>query len=102
MPIETDQDRAVFLDPREFGTAPILFPGTPGARTIHVLFDHPWVDADAGVGAELSTAAPRFVARDIDLVGVEEGDRIQVGAAVWRVADVQPDGKGMSTVELTK
>jgi len=102
MGIETAEDRAVFLNPDEFGEGATLFPGSPSARTIAVVYEESWTAADPETDVPVSSTTPRLFARTDDLSGVEQGDRVAVAGKVWRFADLQPDGTGFTIGVLTR
>lgn len=102
MAIETAEDRAAFLHPDEFGEAATLSPGTPDARPLAVVYERTWTAADPETGVTVSSSEPRLFARSEDLDGVVAGDSIAVGGRVWRFADLQPDGTGITLGVLTR
>lgn len=104
MAIETDADRAVFLDDEDFGVE-LAWPYTSAGR-INGIFDESFLSLQAG-DLEFSQegARPQVLLRSSDIPsGAANGDRIRVylagGAVDFRVLEKQPDGTGMTTVRL--
>ncbi|RJF81126.1 hypothetical protein D3877_12955 [Azospirillum cavernae] len=85
-----------------FGEAAILFPGVAGAREVTVIFDEQWIETDPETGVGVSSSAPRVRARPSDFDGVHAGDRIRVRGKAWTLADLQPDGHGMTMGVLSR
>lgn len=105
MAVESAADRAAFLDADEFGAAATYTPasGTPAA--LDGIFDDPQINANFN-GVDVSDSRPTFFCRSTDLpagaVGGDAGDRLTVQGTTYRVADLEPDGQGMTRVVLGK
>ena len=103
MPVETDADRAVFVDPDDFGTTvawwrsfdiePVRFPA---------VFDDEYqlISAQlADVGVEGSS--PQFQCRTVDMPsGAAQADRVEIGGKRYSAVEFKPDGTGMTIVRL--
>jgi hypothetical protein len=104
MPIESDHDRAQFLDPDEFGLEAVysLAGGGPSA-TINGIFDVPHAAIDGGEIA-ISDRRPTFLCRITDLPagasGGGAGDSLTVDGVIYQVVDHEPDGTGMTRLVL--
>ncbi|MCG5240091.1 hypothetical protein ACIU1J_01930 [Azospirillum doebereinerae] len=85
-----------------FGETATLFPGLAGARDVVVIFDEKWTETDPETGIGVSSTAPRIRALPSDLAGVVAGDRIRVRGKPWTLADLQPDGHGMTMGVLSR
>lgn len=105
MTVESDDDRAVFLDTDEFGAAAVYTPAATGLASdpIAGAFNDPHLAAQFG-NVEISASTPIFTCRAVDLpaaaAGGDAGDTLAVGAVTYRVVDLQPDGAGMTTLTL--
>lgn len=98
MPVETADDRAVFLNTYEFGVT-ATFTGLSGAPTIDGIFDDPSALANANV---MSTD-PFFRCRTADIPsGAGDGTRLQVNATDYTIRNLEPDGTGMTVLQLEK
>lgn len=102
--IESDDDLAAFFDPADFGTAATYRRGAGEA----VPFVGVFVAAHRAVVASgdwpgVSTVGPVMTAPLSALpAGAQQGDAVTVGATVYRVRDVQPDGTGLARLILEK
>ncbi|NPU63383.1 hypothetical protein HL667_00030 [Bradyrhizobium sp. 83012] len=104
MPIETEADRAVFVNPDEFGAIAIYTPaGGVASAPFHGQFDDPMMSAGLNDVMTLDTR-PTFFCRSADLpAGAESGagDGLQVaGEGTFSVVTVEPDGQGMTLLRL--
>ena len=101
MPVETDADRALFLDAEDFG-AEVSWTHAGGTSTITGIFDaeyqllsSPFLDA----GAEGS--GPQLIVRSADVPAqAKQKDTVTVSAKTYRVVEFKPDGTGMTVVRL--
>lgn len=110
MAVETDADRAVFLDTDEFGVV-MTWNGTP----IDGIFDNDHYLADPGVGAMVATSQPQLQCRTNDIRGMIRGDTVTIASVEtdpqavvapaskdYSVVDIEPDGTGMSVIVLAR
>ena len=79
-------------------------PDTPGSNTatlsgqaFPVLFDGPYQSAMAGL---VETSAPQITCKSADVASAVQGTPITVGTTAYKVATVQPDGTGITTLVL--
>lgn len=105
MGVETAADRAVFLSAAGFGTAVTYRPAGNLSLTMQILgiFDAAHLSVDVGSGVPVSSTNPILTCRSADLTnGGKEGDRLTIDGVDYLVRDVQPDGTGMTVLELEK
>lgn len=109
MPVETDADRAAFLDVDEFGAVASWSVGGNPPVDIPCIFDDDYLLLQAGdFDAGQEGSQPRILVRSSDVpAGAGHGDAITVtsevipgGAASFVLVEMQPDGTGMSTMRL--
>ena len=77
---------------------------TPGSATatvsggnIVVVFDNGY---QAGMGGFVETAGPSCQARSADVSTLVQGSPITIASIAYKVATVQPDGFGVTTLQL--
>jgi len=102
MPIEGAAERAIFLDPDEFGSVVSYTKTGAAAVDIDVIFD---AEAEAiSLGdMDVSSLAPRFLVAVSALpAGSGDGDGVVIEGVSYTVRDIQPDGTGMAVVKLEK
>lgn len=103
MSVESDTDRATML--ADFGETCTVHPGnvwpdlSSKARSAVLIFDADYVEL-VGVEARIDSNKPMAIGRTSDLTDVERGTMIQRGSDEYKVVDVQPDGTGMTLLEL--
>ncbi len=101
MPVETDADRAVFVDDGDFAVA-VAWAHAGGTATFTAIFDadyqliaSPFLDG----GAE--GAGPQITARSSDIPAqAAHGDAVTIDARAYRAVEFKPDGTGMTVVRL--
>lgn len=102
MAVETDADRAVFVNGDEFGQAVTWTKKGGVAVQFSAIFDSEYrllTSALLEEGAEGS--APVLLCRSSDLpAGAANDDSVQVAGASYRVIEIRPDGTGMCEVRL--
>jgi hypothetical protein len=71
--------------------------------TIRAIFDNAHHHADDGL-ASFSTVSPRLTCKSSDAVAMPQGTRVALEVrgveTVYRVADLHPDGTGITEVQL--
>jgi hypothetical protein len=104
MTIETDADRLIFLAADEFGSTATYTAVTGGASaSVNGIFDDAAQAIDLGLGVQVASTGPQFIARTSDLTnGGRQGDTFVIGGTTYKAVDVSPDGTGMTTVKLEK
>lgn len=101
MPVETDADRALFVDTDAFG-ATAVWTSAGGSVSLAAIFDAdyqllstPFLDG----GAEGSS--PQIQCRSGDLPADHaQGDHVAIGGVTYRAVEIKPDGTGMTIVRL--
>lgn len=117
MPVETADDRAVFLSPADFGiAAQYRRRDTLVVSTLNGIFDNEYAPLDAGGEMVAASSVPSFVVRTQDLPqdGVY-GDSIIVAAdalaaaglsalfaGTYTIRELHPDGTGMTALMLER
>ena len=100
MSVESDFDRLAFLNEDEFAVQVTLHPNS-NPRPASAIWDNGHWEIANGVSV-ISTTQPSLMMRSIDLVDVEQGDEVLVDGQIYEVADLQPDGTGMTQVMVHK
>ena len=73
-----------------------------GTRSIPVLFDDPYLNAQLGE-YEADTSEPRISGKETDMAGVRRGDMVTVAGETFDVmASPQPDGTGWALVTMAR
>lgn len=105
MPVESDDDRAAFLNSDEFGDSAVYTKLAGGTATFTGIFDAPHIAIDLGE-VSISDRRPTFVCRTADLpsgvAGGDSGDTLEVDGITYKVIDLEPDGQGMTRIVLGK
>lgn len=104
MPIETDADRAVFVNPDEFGAIAIYTPaGGSASPPFNGRFDDPSVGVDLN-DAMTVDSRPTLFCRESDLpagAAGDAGDALAIaGEGTFSVVSLEPDGTGMVLLRL--
>jgi hypothetical protein len=97
MPVESADDRAIFISADDFGVT-----ATYKAGTILGIFDNDFIEVDAGGGVPFAMQQPRFVCRTADVSTAVEDDTLVISAVTYKIKVRQDDGTGMTTLILEK
>lgn len=101
MGVETDADRAVFVDPAGFGTEASYLPKVGSAVSINGVWDNAFSQVAVVGGLGVQSTEPRFRVRTSDLPGqADDGDLIRIPASegdMYRVKELEPDETGDMT-----
>ena len=93
----------MFFDTDDFATASSYTPSGGSASTINGIFDNEFFEVDPPSGVGVVSAQPRFICTTADLPsGAAAGDAIMVGSAAYTVRVIQPEGTGVTTLDLEK
>ncbi|SHE67946.1 hypothetical protein SAMN02745157_0696 [Kaistia soli DSM 19436] len=100
MAVESDADRAVFVNPDEFGRVALYAKaGAAEAVAVPVLHDLPSTQLFDGPG--LASDEPSLTVRIFDLpVGYGVDDVVTVDGATYAVRKIDRDGRGMARLQL--
>lgn len=90
MAIESADDRAVFFDTDDFGTA-----ATVDGSSVDGIFDHEYVEA-AGIAGE----RPVFLCRTSDISAVALDVTVVVNSTNYTLRVIESDGTGLSRLIL--
>lgn len=93
--LQTDDDGG-------FATAAVIQFQAGGTRTISVLFDDPYLNAQLGE-YEADTSEPRISGKEADMVGITRGDLVTVAGETFDVlTSPQADGTGWAMVTMAR
>ena len=96
--IESAADRAVFVNPDDFGVT-----ASYGASAINGIFDSNYFAAEIGLPVPIEGARLRFLCRSADLPGnAAHGDTLTIGSDSYKVREIQADGTGMTALVIEK
>ena len=101
MPVETDADRRLFVDADEFAVS-VSWNYRSRTATFTAIFDDQYLLLSSefvDAGAEGSAPQILTVSSDVPAHG-EHDDVITISAKHYRVAEIKPDGTGMTVVRL--
>lgn len=95
MPVESEADRLEFLDDDEFGVV-----ATFGGEPVPGVFHNEYTGADYGSTVQIESADPVFTGRSSDLSAAGQGDAITISGTVFTIRGIEPDGQGMTRLQL--
>lgn len=102
MAAETDADRAGFLDIDEFGET-VTWDRDGAESTFSALFQRRSVEGLGDFGAGVTHRVSTITCRDADLPeGAVTGDGLTARGIAYVVRTIEPDGTGMSLLQLEK
>lgn len=101
MAIETDTERAIFLNTDEFGVSATFTPDGGSPSTISVLLENPYFKIEGEESFVEESKLGVFV-RDSDVLSIAHGDEFVINSVTFQVKEVMPDGQGMTLVGLEK
>lgn len=99
--VETPDDLAGFFDAEEHAVTLTVRPGEADAADIRGIYE--WSHAAGGNAmANVSMTAPELMVPDsaVSAEAIEQGTAMQIKDTVYRVADLQPDGTGVTRLIL--
>lgn len=94
MAVESDADRAAFF--ADFGEDDTI---TVDGNPVNAQFDNVYVEVGLD-GVTVESVGPVLLCRTIDVSAVVQGDAAVVNSVNYTVAEVQPDGTGMTLLRL--
>lgn len=89
------EDFTDFLKTDEFATAV-----TVGGISVNAIFDNDYIPVDLGNGVQVESVGPAILCATADVSGVAQGAAVVVNGTNYTVAEVQPDGTGLTTLRL--
>ena len=96
-------DAAVFFNPDDFATPAYWDTQESESCTITGIFQTPHRGVLGGDFGGVSSAAPVFIcAADAVPATAAQGDSIEINEKAFRVADLQPDGSGLTHIILER
>ena len=96
MAVESAADRAEFVSTDDFGVAATY----NGSTTVNGIFDNEYLEAIEGALVGVEASQPRFTCRTADVSSAAHGDTLAIAGVTYNVVGVEPDGTGMTTLEL--
>lgn len=102
MPVESDADRAVFVDADEHGLAVEYWTIAGVKSEFNAIFENAFEGVDLGDMSQIATRAPRLTLRSSDLPAHGgDGDLVIVSSVRYRrIGAVEDDGTGMVQIRL--
>jgi len=91
--VETADERLLLL--KDFGVTANWSRGS-----VVGIFDSYYSDDDIGGGTAFAMSQPRFLCQTSDIVGLSNGDELEVGSVDYYVRVTMPDGNGMTELAL--
>ena len=95
MAVETDTERAIFLNTNDFGSA-ITYDG----GTINGVFDNETIEIEGFGGVPLLQERPMVEVRTSDIPSIDQDQPMVIAGTTYHVKSWFHDGKGMTRVEL--
>jgi len=95
--LDFNADKAVFLS--DFAETVVYTPFGGQAANLPTIFDNANQDIRFDMGV-LGSGGPRVIVSDSDVPNLSKKDTFTVRSVVYKVADIQPDGTGFTTVLL--
>ncbi|UYN98359.1 MAG: hypothetical protein KIT02_10310 [Devosia sp.] len=98
MPVESEADRAVFLNPDEFG-AVVSWQGAPAPLAVLSQSGTLLVGSLDGPDTQMREAT--LILREADLPGgADQDDAVTLNGVAYLVRSIEPDGTGLVLVRL--
>ena len=95
---EDAQDIAGFFS--DFAIDVTLFPGMGNQKTIPGIFDAESIGITLAGGLEVTESQPQLTVLDRDVVELTQGALLKVANRNYTVADLRPDGTGITLIRL--
>lgn len=92
---------AVFLDPSAFGSVAIWHKTGADDIPVRCIFDAESTIQDPDTG-QVITSAPQMWAATLDVLGINKNEKVEFSGLFYRVKSVQPDGTGLTVLELSR
>lgn len=94
-----EEDLTAFMDPGGFAVKATATTRHGEVVQFPVIFDNGYA---AQLGGLADATGPSALASSADVADLVQGSHVDIGAETWAVADMQPDGTGMTTLLLRK
>ena len=99
MGIETEADRAIYLDTSDFGVTITK----ADASTFTAIWDLRFVLIQPnGLSIGYESAEPRLMAKSTDVSSLNHGDTLSIQSISYVLRGIEPDNLGMTTLILEK
>lgn len=98
MAVESENDRLELLE--DFGIDVKVDPDSSNS-TFKAIYDAGHIEIDNGISL-VSTVEPQLLARDSDITTLTQGSVVELNSTRYVIADVQPDGTGMTVLRIHK
>jgi hypothetical protein len=95
------EDLSQFFEENDFAVPAIIKNGATVIRTISVIFNTPSQEVEI-FDTNFEGNVPFALCRDSDLAGITNAHTMTISSVVYRIAKIEPDGTGVSTVHLRK
>lgn len=103
MTAESDDDRAAFVDPDDFGEAVVYRQDGVDIANFDAVFQRQSVEGLADYGGGVTHRVSTLTCRDSDLpADADEGDTLSVRGLDFTVRTIEPDGTGMTVLRLER
>ena len=86
----------------DFGVDAIFDSSDSSHKTVKGVFDNDYEAVNAGGSMGFAITRPRFYCRSADVLGVEDGDTLEIDSVDYKIVVVMPDGTGMTEMMLEK
>lgn len=96
-----DEDLDIFFATADFAKTATYTPAVGDAKPIPVVFDAPF-SLTSVQGIEYQSDKPAATCKTSDVSSAGEGDTLTIDGTVYKIAEVQPDGTGLSRLILSK
>lgn len=103
MPVETDTERAIFVDSDDFGVACTYTRDGQGSPepTLYGIFDNEYIAVGLEGSTEIASTDPVFMVESSKLHASHAvGDQLVISAVTYKARVFQPDGTGMTVIVL--
>ena len=99
MAIETEADRAIYLDTADFGVTVTK----ADASSFSAIWDLRFILIQPnGLSVGYESAEPRLMARTTDVSSLSHGDTLTIQSVSYVLRGIEPDNLGMTTLLMEK
>lgn len=86
----------------DFAVTATYTPAAGADKMVKVIFDAVYESVSMYDGVAVSSASPAAHCKSADVVGVKANDALAIDGSTYRIAEIQPDGTGMTTLILSR